>query len=622
MSVFIRRFLSDPGNAVLTNIEAVDILDLDPPASISGVGTGTACMVGEFENGPFNTPTEVSGAADLLNTFGGFGYVYSGVKGNNPSARTRNADTLGAETWNGNGFVQLAGKKFSRLILVRADTSVGSVAFSPLAAIYSTIQAPTVTFASSKTLIFTIAGGGAVTATFPAATYTAATLAAIVTVADASASVRLSADGYLTLVNTAGTALAITGGTALTGLGMSVSSATASSAGATLPAGTVVTTTGATLSWVTMQDVVFLADATASQSVKVRPATDDGTSTLSAIGTAAVVSTSSTLGQFGVTNAVALTAALTEAAIDAAYQTAVDSTLDLNGVSHDINLAWSARQSAAMRLATRANVIDASANGLFGRMGAIRPPLNTTRTNARASTGVGVGVTRDQRVVYCYPGLQVYLPTIASVGISGGTGFTATGLVDAGSDGLMVSILSQLPPEENPGQATTFTAAVVGMESGSNAQGFLMTDYINFRAAGIAAPRIDGGVVIFQSGVTSVDPLVNPQQRNIARRRMADFIQDTLAMRLKSFGKKLNSFSRRKAIASEIRIFMNSLKSDNNPSSARIEDYLLDEKSGNTAASSALGIFRLILKVRTLSSLDAIVLQTEIGESVTVSEAA
>ncbi len=129
-------------------------------------------------------------------------------------------------------------------------------------------------------------------------------------------------------------------------------------------------------------------------------------------------------------------------------------------------------------------------------------------------------------------------------------------------------------------------------------------------------------MVVFQSGITSVDPLVSPELRNIARRRMADFIQDTLAARLKSFGKKLNSFSRRKAIASEIRIFMNGLVSANNPSSARIEDYILDEKGGNTAASSALGIFRLILKVRTLSSLDAIVLQTEIGESVSVSEAA
>ncbi len=454
MSVFIRRFLSDPGNAVLTNIEAIDILDLDPPATISGVGSGTACIVGEFENGPFATPTEVSGAVDLQNTFGGLGYLYSSTKANNPSARTRNADSLGAENWNGNGFVHLAGKKFARLIIVRADTSVGSVSFTPNAALYGG-AGPTFTTGSTLTLLFTIGGGGPITASFPAATYTIAQLHTIVNAASVSASVRMSADGLLTLVNTAGTALAITGGTALTVLGLSVSSATATAPvlGATIPAGTVVTNAGASISWVTMQDVVFTASSAAVQSVKLRPATDDGTAITSAINTAIVTSTSSVQGQYSVTNAVLLTAAMTDTQIDAAYQTAIDSTLDLNGVSHDINLIWSARQSNQIRSSLRANAISASANGLLGRMACVRPPLNTTRTNAKASTGVGVGVTRDQRVVYCYPAIQAYLPTIASVGPNGGTGFNATGLTDAGADGMMISILSQLNPEENPGQA-------------------------------------------------------------------------------------------------------------------------------------------------------------------------
>lgn len=528
MSVFIRRFLSDPGNAVLTNIESVDILDLDPPASISGVGSGTCCIVGEFENGPFNTPSEVAGATDLQNTFGGFGFLYGASKANNPCARSRNADASGAEAWNGNAYVQLAGKKFSRLLIVRVDTSVGAVTITPPGA--------------------------------------------------------LTADTVV-------------------------------------PAGTLVSSGGAT-GWVTMQDLFFALGATTGQTVKVRPATDDGTALSALAAAVTTITLAAGMPAFTVTNALPLSAALSEAAIDALYTTAITSTLDLNSVAHDINLIWSARQSTIVRAALKQNALDASANGCLGRMAAIRPPLNTSRTIAKGATGAGVGVNRDQRVIYCYPSIQAFLPTIALVGSAGGFGFNATGKVDAGADALMVSVLSQLPPEENPGQVTTFTAGVIGIESGANAQGFLMTDYIGFRAAGIAAARMDAGVVVFQSGVTSVDPLVNPQLRNIARRRMADFIQDTLAIRLKSFGKKLNTFARRKAMSSEIRTFMNGLVSKNNPSSQRIDSYSLDETSGNTPASQALGIVRFILAVRTLSSMDAIVLQTQIGESVIIQEAA
>ena len=52
----------------------------------------------------------------------------------------------------------------------------------------------------------------------------------------------------------------------------------------------------------------------------------------------------------------------------------------------------------------------------------------------------------------------------------------------------------------------------------------------------------------------------------------------------------------------------------NNPSRYRVQT--------GGRADRALGIFRLILKVRSLSSLDSIVLETTVGESVNVAEAA
>src|SRR5271157_5284571 len=93
MSVgYTRRWTYDPGNSVLTQIEGVDILDRAPPQSINGVGSGAVNIVGEFENGPLNVTTEVTSATQLGSVFGGFGYVYNGVVGQNPCARQRAAD--------------------------------------------------------------------------------------------------------------------------------------------------------------------------------------------------------------------------------------------------------------------------------------------------------------------------------------------------------------------------------------------------------------------------------------------------------------------------------------------------------------------------------------------------
>src|ERR1700761_736756 len=102
MSVFVRRFLTDPGDGILLNIESVNILDLDPPGQIAAIGTGMVLIVGEFENGPYATPTQLGGSTDYQNTFGGVGYTYGGVPGGNPSARARKADSATApEYWNG-----------------------------------------------------------------------------------------------------------------------------------------------------------------------------------------------------------------------------------------------------------------------------------------------------------------------------------------------------------------------------------------------------------------------------------------------------------------------------------------------------------------------------------------
>lgn len=129
MAGFKRTFATDPGRNVLSDIEAVNVIDVAPPARAVGAGVGTVCMVGEFEDGPFDTPIEVFGGSDLLAKFGGLGFARTTGQSRDPVARRSGGD----EAWNGNGFIQLRNKRFSRLMVVRANNSAGQVELNRLA---------------------------------------------------------------------------------------------------------------------------------------------------------------------------------------------------------------------------------------------------------------------------------------------------------------------------------------------------------------------------------------------------------------------------------------------------------------------------------------------------------
>lgn len=846
MAGFIRRFTQDPGVSEITAVEGVVIIDREPPGNIQGASTGVVIAVGEFEDGPFNTPFEVSSGEDLRMNFGGFGYTYDGVGGHHPAARVRLADgAVKPEYWNGNGFLALTNKRFSRLIVTRVDTTVGEVQFTRMASVLGAAaftyqlansqsiglvvdnpdgaQSPAridsnagnypTQFGGGEQMSIEVDGGGVVVVTFQAADqsqqqviarinaalgYEAAsdigggitqlrsassgptssieTSAVDVTVSTAvgftasgvvngtnntvtasfsggPATLSSNAGNYptgfiggesMTLTTDSGTSRQIgpvtvtfqstdqthdavcnrinealgytaavpngantditgrvagtSGGVTINsvsaqvtaavgftpssqsgsgnvgdtsqvtfaevkaivestiagttveqtaagqlrisanesvlvatltanGLGFTVgdvSFATGSEEDSSIPAGTRVTD-GATV-WVTAGTVAVPAGDAGPFTARVRPGDDDGSAAGAAVGTVQTMVAPLQSGAFKVTNITALTPALSEAAVDAAYVAALSSTLNANSVARQGNLIFCARQSNAVRTALRQNALDAAAEGLAGRMAIIRPPLGTT-TRAQALSTIaqpGVGAYRSERVIYAYPGVAASIPQIAARGLSGGVGFTADGVVDLGFDSWVASVCSRLPPEENPGQLTAYTAGIQSVEQGNpDVQDLKVNDYKAFRQGGIAALRIDDGTAIIQSGVTSVNPVTFPNLRNIARRRMADFLQDSMAPRMKAFSKKLNTRQRRALLVGEVEGYLASLKSVNNPSTQRIADYLVDAVTGNTQEGLAMGIFRIIIKVRTLSSLDFIVLETEIGEGVvTIAEAA
>ncbi len=742
-SGYVRRFLSDPSLAELLAIEGVVIIDRDPPASINGAGSGVALCVGEFEDGPFGTPTQVASGADLLATFGGFGFTYAGVIANNPCARKRLADGATVpEYWNGSGFIALINKAFGGLVVQRVDTSVGSVEFTREAYLLGTSDT-SYALVTGQTLKVDI-GAGNVTATFTgtkaakqgadgtypstfsggeyidfliegttyratflsgdqthvevlarlnaAAGYTAFTAqtlkttltgtvggtdgtvqivavsAGLVTTAtgfsagaavfgagnvgniaavtDAEAdtviggavtgtAVDRDVDGFLRLVNTGepGTGtIEVDSTSTATAFGFPTETLNDAAVGVdgVIPAGTRIRNVGGD-EWVTMQTLAISATAvdgtTASgagpYTVKVRPGLDDGTLGGANADTVTTLPFALAAGPFAVNNPLPLVAALSESAIDALYVAAIDKTKSTNNVSKIVNLSFSARQSNIIRRQMRQNVIDASGGGCQGRVACIRPPLKTTRAVARGDAQPGVGAYRDQRVIYSFPGAQTYVPSIATRGTAGGAGFTASGLVDVGADSWAASVCSQLPPEENPGQATTFLLGVTAIEAGnSDVQDLTLGDYELFKSSGIMALRIDGGETFFQSGITSVDPVLYPQRVTVARRRMADYIEDSLAGGVAQYVKQLATLARRALILGEIDGFLAGLKSEGNPTLQRIDSYRIDGKTGNTPDSLAKGIFRVIVKVRTLSSLDVIVLDCEIGTTVNITQTA
>lgn len=739
MTAFLRRFTGNPGLDVITEIEGVVLLDQEPPGQVAGTGSRAVCCVAEFENGPFNTPTELFGAQDQLSTFGELGFVYDGVPAQNPCARKRLPDSATTPSyWNGNGFLWLHGARFRRIFAVRVDTSVGTVKFTRLASVLGATTQGFVTFnlEPAQTLVLTIdgsdttvtfdaavatklsadgtynstfAGGESITYVIDDVEYTTTFLLAdqshaqvvarlnatvgytafaqstlktsitgrrrgtagnvrilsvsavlvttatgfsagaatagtgdvanidTVTVAEATALVEadttgdatldVDVNGKLRLVNLAtpgtGTIAVKSTSTALAfGFTLGEEGDAAVGLAGTIPAGTVVQN-GAGVDFVTMQDIAVTAEAISGVAasgpgpypIKVRHALDDGSGALSAIATLTVLPTPLALGAFAVTNDAAVTACLTEAQLDAAYLTAIATTIAIDKPVREVNVIAAARRSNAIRGALKTNAIDASANGCRGRVAVVSPPLGTTTRALARSTTVqpGVGAYRSDRVWYAFPGVRQFIPRIAARGLAGGTGFTADGVIDVPFDKAVASLSSCLPPEENIGQETEFLDWIVGLEANNtDVQTLTIDDYKAFKRSGIMAPNVLG-VVTIQSAVTSVDPVDKPGRVQANRRAFADYLLDSMGEFSRPWSKLLATVRRRGQLVGQLNAFVQDLVR-----LERAEQGLVDGKSGNTPASLARGVFWIKVKVRMIPAMLDIVIDGEIGENVVV----
>jgi len=562
---FISRYTSWPSDAVLTAIEGINIIDLTPPGSIQGVGSNVVAVVGEFlkcgTRSNCYAPASSSNVNVPTEIFGSQDLLdtFGGWSPwSNPGGARPAPGNPGTLPLDGNGFLAIRNRKFARLVCVNVAQSVGT----------ATITLTTDLISSG---VYQVPFAGKI-----------------------PAGIRISDGGTEIFATTEDIEFTAVTGSSLT----------------------------AGVSWVGSGSVGGAAFVMTMTGVPVRRLSGTVTTSFTTSGIVLAPEATTCLPGYTLGCTAFATASggeIDESEMETAYITALNTLLNDSKPANEVSVVSSARHRDNIVTATgglRDNAQTASAKGR-GRIALVAPPLGTAHANAISASAPGVGnYGLSDRVIYCYPGSNAYYPEIPSAYISS----ASDGMLDWPAEPEMASILSQLPPERNPGEQTEYINHVQATETGVT--GLTRAKYEAYRANGIAALRIDPVTgVQFQSGVTSVNPSTYPQLRNIYRRRMADHIQDSLAAALVAFNKSLNTPSKRSAIRGEIEAFLMGLLSANNPEMQRIAAYRVDENSGNTPARLAQGIVVFIIEVQLLSTMDFLALQVTAGETVEVQAA-
>ncbi|KKN72082.1 hypothetical protein LCGC14_0414770 [marine sediment metagenome] len=658
MAGFIRRFPFFPGTEVITAIEGVIIVDQAPPGQVEGGDTGVVAVLGEYADMTFAVKisasgvattdpraAEIIGAQDLQDKAGGFDEFLGEFGGSM-----------------GNGFVEVRNKRFQRLMIVPVDiltpaagsqgtlrvwrelptnqTVLISIGIVPTSA--ALVQASR-QFASGANRARLAARVGftdlidRVNATDGSATTAASAVVQVFTSATGNFIVNGVLEGDAVVLGVIGTS--INSGTFRV---VSVDSATALTVEQQDGAAFVLTTESAIpyrvepgsnadsgpganqLSEAAGYDALARPlDATLATGTELTPAVVPPVGTAgswdSLSGLTAKVHPSTPLTFEAALHAVNAAASAT---IDARYQAAFDALLSDDFPERDINIVVAARKSDTIRTKMESHVLVASERGLT-RRGISSPPINQlTLATVLGDTGNGVGSTRDERLDYAWPGCVTSVPEAVGFSIATSDGKTTSdGLLDVTDDTWLASVESVLPPERNPAQSAppvpTVLSPVVGFARGTPKLD--ISGYTQLRARGIVGLRFDKTIgPHFQSGITT--SLISGE-KNIFRRRMADFLQDAIAARLVQLSKLPLTQQNKDDMITELDAFLVDLQSPDNPSAQRIGSFSNNDVSGNTAATRANNIHVIITKVQLVPTGDFIVLQTDIGTGVVITQA-
>lgn len=185
----------------------------------------------------------------------------------------------------------------------------------------------------------------------------------------------------------------------------------------------------------------------------------------------------------------------------------------------------------------------------------------------------------------------------------------------------VASILTQTHPKIDPASVdnSKYCYGITGLN-----QPMSRADYVNFVKLGVCAFEYDPDFGFKpKSGI--VTQILNSEKVTVLRRRMTDFLTDSLAKFLKNYQNKPNSLSNRTMAAAAITAFDKQLETAGDvPSDAELtggaKAKIIDFTSLNDNDTIAAGIFNIVYKRRIYSSMRYIVLTTEIGQSVIVKE--
>lgn len=213
----------------------------------------------------------------------------------------------------------------------------------------------------------------------------------------------------------------------------------------------------------------------------------------------------------------------------------------------------------------------------------------------------------DGRVIYAFPYVQTSI---------GGV------LVYQNPASWLASILTQTAPQVDPA-FTKNAQFLVGITALKYA--LTRAQYINLKDAGICSFEYDQEIGFkVKSGV--VTQIADSSKVTILRRRMADYLTNSVGKFLKNYQNAVNSKENRSLVKGSILGFVQSLQNDGIlPKDSEVKTgkaTLVDTESANTDSSIAAGFFKIIWKQRIYSAMRYIVLSAEIGESVVVTEQA
>lgn len=172
----------------------------------------------------------------------------------------------------------------------------------------------------------------------------------------------------------------------------------------------------------------------------------------------------------------------------------------------------------------------------------------------------------------------------------------------------MGSIFSQNDVDVHPGAQVT-SKQTAGISRVTN-EALTRTELIALKAAGIATLERLPGQFLFRSGITTD---LTTGKTEIARRRMADFLQLSAADRLRFYVKAKNTIETRAVMAGELTDFSRNLRDE-----GRIIEEFEISSDVNKDSDRANGIEKLLWRVDLVGHILSLVLETEIGTGVVI----